>query len=102
MLTDRPYNLQGSTYVYVTYINPFLLRHEAEIDKTIEQSKGQAKAAGLDYMRRAYVYIREALMRAILVSCHCKQRLHRKYAEESFFLLLPTVLRRTSCCVQYR
>ncbi|KAK9893430.1 hypothetical protein P389DRAFT_147884 [Cystobasidium minutum MCA 4210] len=59
--------IQGSTYVYITYINPFLLQHEEEIDKTIEQTKSQAKAAGLDYMRRAYVYLREAVMRAILV-----------------------------------
>lgn len=61
--------MQGSTYVYVTYINPFLLQHEADIDKTVEQTKEQAKAAGLDYMRRAYVYAREAIMRAILVCC---------------------------------
>ena len=59
--------MQGSTYVYITYINPFLLQHEADIDKTIEQTKGQAKAAGLDYMRRAYVYLRDTVMHAILV-----------------------------------
>lgn len=60
--------IQGSTYIYVTYINPFLLQHESDIDKTVEHTKQQAKAAGLDYMRRAYVYAREAIMRAIMSS----------------------------------
>lgn len=59
----------------MTYINPFLLQHEAEIDKTVEHTKAQAKAAGLDYMRRAYVYAREAVMRAIVVGAFASIKL---------------------------
>ena len=62
--------LQGSTFVYVSYIHPFLLLHEKDIDATWSQAKVKAKAAGLDYMRRAWLAVREAVMGAILaVSC---------------------------------
>lgn len=57
---------QGSTYVYLTFVEPFLTTHEAEIDDTIAKTKAQARAAGLDYARRAWLAFRELVLRAIL------------------------------------
>lgn len=50
----------------MTYIAPFLLHHETEIDATLADLKSKGKAAGLDYMRRAYNAIASAVTNAIL------------------------------------
>lgn len=60
----------------MTYVHPFLLSHEDEIDATWTKAKGQAKAAGLDYMRRAWLAVREAVMGAILAVSGCTAPLY--------------------------
>ncbi len=48
-----PGEQQGATFLYNTYIQPFLAQHETDIEKFISTGHDRAKAAGLDYLKRA-------------------------------------------------
>ncbi|KEI36591.1 uncharacterized protein L969DRAFT_19983 [Mixia osmundae IAM 14324] len=54
--------IQGSTYVYLTFVHPFLLEHEREIDDTTTRAKAQARAAGMDYIKRALSAVRHGIL----------------------------------------
>lgn len=54
--------IQGSTFVYVTYLHPFLLEHEADIDAIMVEAKEKAKRAGADYLRRLVEKMKELVM----------------------------------------
>lgn len=66
-LTTR-HNLQGSTYVYVAHMHPFLTAHESEIDGAIADAKDRAKQAGLEWIGRVVQKARELVMGAAVVS----------------------------------
>jgi len=49
---------QGATYIYQTHVHPFLVQHEADIDRYISEGHDQAKALGLQYMKAAVEWIK--------------------------------------------
>jgi len=49
---------QGSMRLYQQYIHPFLEDHERQIDHFIADAHRQAKAAGMDAVKRAIEYVR--------------------------------------------
>lgn len=53
---------QGSTFVYLTWLHPFLLKHESEIDAGLANARASARAAGLGYVRRLAASAREAVI----------------------------------------
>lgn len=52
---------QGATRLYVEHIHPTLDAHEREIEDFITRTHDQAKAAGIEYIRKLIDYAREAL-----------------------------------------
>lgn len=62
--------IQGSTFVYVTYLHPFLLEHESEIDAIMVEAKEKAKRAGADYLRRLVEKMKELAMGLVAVSSY--------------------------------
>ncbi|MBW0474174.1 hypothetical protein O181_013889 [Austropuccinia psidii MF-1] len=57
--------IQGSTYVYVTYIHPFLLQHEATIDQWLAEAKEKCKTTGANYLNQMVEKIKEIILNAI-------------------------------------
>lgn len=53
---------QGSSFVYMTYLHPFFLEHENDIDHAILDVKERARAAGMGYVRRLYAAAKELLL----------------------------------------
>ncbi|KAI4176280.1 MAG: hypothetical protein LQ343_001018 [Gyalolechia ehrenbergii] len=49
---------QGARLIYQSYIHPFLAHHEAEIDVFITNAHDRAKAAGLQYLKRAIDFVK--------------------------------------------
>lgn len=54
--------IQGSTYIYVAHIEPFLTAHEGEIDRAIADSRVKARQIGLDYLNRLVQRLRAAVV----------------------------------------
>jgi len=48
-----PGEQQGATFLYNTYVHPFLAQHETDIERFISTSHDRTKAAGLNYLKRA-------------------------------------------------
>jgi len=53
---------QGATYIYQTHVHPFLVQHEAEIDRYISEGHDKAKALGLQYMKAAIEWIKVTVL----------------------------------------
>lgn len=49
---------QGARIIYQTHIDPFLSKHESEIDTFISSAHDRAKAAGLQYLKRALEFVK--------------------------------------------
>lgn len=58
---------QGSTYIYTALIHPFLLNHEQEIDDTLAEFKGKARAAGASWINAMFKRVKEALVGGLVV-----------------------------------
>ena len=52
---------QGASQLYITYVQPFLQKHESEIDNFITQSHINAKKIGVEYVARGSHFIKEYL-----------------------------------------
>lgn len=52
---------QGASQIYINHIQPFLEKHEAEIDKFIINMHKNAKAMGLEYLSKLTRYISSTL-----------------------------------------
>jgi receptor expression-enhancing protein 1/2/3/4 len=52
---------QGATYLYLNYIHPYILAHEADIENLISSGHDQAVRLGITYLRRLWAYIQELL-----------------------------------------
>lgn len=59
---------QGSTYIYVAHIEPFLASHEADIDRTLADARRRAKQAGLEWLNSAIQRVRQTLVGTLAVS----------------------------------
>ncbi|KAM0792230.1 hypothetical protein ACM66B_004926 [Microbotryomycetes sp. NB124-2] len=57
--------IQGSTYIYVAHVHPFLTQHEDEIDQAIADAKTRAKQAGWDWLGRGIAKGKEVLGGAV-------------------------------------
>lgn len=68
--------IQGSTFVYVSYVHPFLLEHESEIDALMVEAKERCTQAGADYLRKAVEKLKELIMGAVVVSMICSVPYH--------------------------
>lgn len=53
---------QGAKLLYQDYVDPFLEHHERSIDAFIGDMHEQAKAAGLQYIYKAFDFVRENLL----------------------------------------
>jgi hypothetical protein len=62
-----PTFFQGSTYVYVTYVHPFLLEHEVEIDTWLVEMKQRCRQAGTTYFNQFVDRLKALLLAAMLV-----------------------------------
>ena len=49
---------QGATFLYQTYMDPFLYHHEREIDDFITQSHDSARRAGMQYVELAIEWVK--------------------------------------------
>lgn len=49
---------QGATFLYQTYVEPFLYHHEREIDDFITQSHDSARRAGMQYVELAIEWVK--------------------------------------------
>lgn len=58
--------IQGSTYVYVTYVHPFLLEHEVEIDTWLVDMKQRCRQAGTTYFYQFVDRLKALLLAAML------------------------------------
>ncbi|GAA5890949.1 hypothetical protein JCM5296_001239 [Sporobolomyces johnsonii] len=54
--------IQGSTYIYLTYLAPFLSSHENDIDSFVTSTRSRAKAVGLEYLNRGIQRARQAIL----------------------------------------
>ncbi|KAK4703019.1 hypothetical protein P7C70_g3203, partial [Phenoliferia sp. Uapishka_3] len=54
--------IQGSTYIYVAHVHPFLASHEEDIDAAIADAKVRAKAAGIEWLNKAVQRLRQAVI----------------------------------------
>lgn len=53
---------QGARLIYQSYIHPFLAHHESEIDVFITNAHDRAKAAGLQYLKRAIDFVKQNVL----------------------------------------
>jgi receptor expression-enhancing protein 1/2/3/4 len=53
---------QGSSKLYMEYVHPQLEAHEREIEDFIARSHEQAKAAGLEYVRKLIEYVKQQVL----------------------------------------
>ncbi|KAL8283609.1 hypothetical protein RQP46_005404 [Phenoliferia psychrophenolica] len=53
--------IQGSTYIYVAHVSPFLAAHEDEIDAAVSNAKSSAKAYGVGWLNAAVQRVRRAV-----------------------------------------
>ncbi|KAH9454390.1 hypothetical protein MJO28_007385 [Puccinia striiformis f. sp. tritici] len=58
--------IQGSTYVYVTYVHPFLLEHEVDIDTWLIDMKQKCRQAGTTYFYQFVDRLKALLLTAML------------------------------------
>lgn len=61
--------IQGSTYLYVAHLHPFLLEHETDIDAALADAKVRAKQVGLEWLNKAVQRIRQAVIGTLAVCC---------------------------------
>ncbi|KAL8804848.1 MAG: hypothetical protein Q9182_002342 [Xanthomendoza sp. 2 TL-2023] len=53
---------QGARLIYQSYIHPFLAHHESDIDIFITNAHDRAKAAGLQYLKRAIDFVKQNVL----------------------------------------
>lgn len=61
-----PLRAQGSTYLYIHHLSPFLTAHEHDIDAALADARTSATRAGLGYANAAARRIRAALLGSVL------------------------------------
>ncbi|KAE8232215.1 hypothetical protein CF326_g2760 [Tilletia indica] len=64
---------RGATFLYITYVEPFLDSHENDIDDMIAEGKRRARAAGVAWISRLWAAIRDTVVPSIAtaaVSAH--------------------------------
>ncbi|KAI5480954.1 hypothetical protein MNV49_006764 [Pseudohyphozyma bogoriensis] len=54
--------IQGSTYIYVAHLHPFLSSHESDIDAALADAKVRAKQVGLEYLNSAVQRLKQAVV----------------------------------------
>lgn len=54
-------SLQGATYLYLTYIHPYIQAHESDIENIISSGHDQFKRIGITYLRRFWAYLQQTL-----------------------------------------
>ncbi|GAA6047680.1 hypothetical protein JCM3770_001624 [Rhodotorula araucariae] len=58
--------IQGSTYIYLHHLSPFLTSHEADIDAALTDARTSATRAGLGYANAAVRRLRAAVLGSLL------------------------------------
>ncbi|KAI4144764.1 MAG: hypothetical protein L6R39_004048 [Caloplaca ligustica] len=53
---------QGARLIYQSYIHPFLAHHESDIEVFIAHAHDRAKAAGLQYLKRAIDFVKQNVL----------------------------------------
>lgn len=79
---------QGSTYIYVAHVQPFLAAHESDIDAAVANAKVRAKAAGVEWLNTAVQRIRQAVVGTLAVSCLCVAT-HLSFVTDTRALIVP-------------
>ena len=52
---------QGANHVYQTYISPFLIQHEAQIERNISDAHDRMKSASVAHLHQAIDFVREQI-----------------------------------------
>ena len=52
---------QGATYLYLTYVHPYIQAHEAEIEDFISSGHDQLKSLGMTYLRHLWAYLQDLM-----------------------------------------
>ena len=52
----------GATFLYTTYLGPFLSEHEQQIEKAISEGHERAKQTGLLYLKQVIEYVRVKIL----------------------------------------
>ncbi|KAF9579129.1 receptor accessory protein 4 [Lunasporangiospora selenospora] len=50
---------QGSIFLYESFVEPYLLKHEDEIDQALKDAQKQAMAAGMKYVKQAFQMLQD-------------------------------------------
>ncbi|KAF9973613.1 hypothetical protein BGZ73_003135 [Actinomortierella ambigua] len=53
---------QGSLYIYQVFVEPYLISHEQDIDKKLQDVQKQAKALGSDYIKRGIAAVQKFVL----------------------------------------
>ncbi|KAJ0922758.1 hypothetical protein HanPSC8_Chr05g0207541 [Helianthus annuus] len=66
---------QGTKYIYNSFLKPFLLKHEPEIDRTLSQLKTRAGDSASLYFQRVVAYVQIRVVEVVqLVMAQSMQR----------------------------
>ncbi len=49
-------------YLYITYVHPYILTHEKEIEDLISSGHEQLRRNGMTYLRRLWAYIQQLIV----------------------------------------
>ncbi|GAA6006315.1 hypothetical protein JCM10207_000604 [Rhodosporidiobolus poonsookiae] len=60
--------IQGSTYVYINHLSPFLHSHESDIDSFVSNLRSSAIATGTAYLQRLLSAVRRAVLGQFLAA----------------------------------
>ncbi|KAK0524946.1 hypothetical protein OC842_005674 [Tilletia horrida] len=56
---------RGATFLYITYVEPFLDSHENDIDDLVAEGKRRARAAGAAWLSRLWAAVRDMIVPSI-------------------------------------
>ncbi|KAL9935324.1 hypothetical protein V8E36_005672 [Tilletia maclaganii] len=56
---------RGATFLYITYVEPFLDTHENDIDDLVAEGKRRARAAGVAWLSRLWAAVRDMVVPSI-------------------------------------
>lgn len=80
--------------MYLAHIEPFLTKHEVEIDKAIANARIRAKEVGLDYLNRAIQILRTTVVGTLAV--RLSHRRHRRSISNALIATQPQLFRQSN------
>ncbi|CAD6897366.1 unnamed protein product [Tilletia controversa] len=72
---------RGATFLYITYVEPFLDSHENDIDDLIAEGKRRARAAGVAWLSKLWAAIRDTVVPSIATAAASAHRAQNDAAQ---------------------